>query len=628
MALAAAIALWLPCGVIPAEAASPGVESPPAATADAQVESLWRARARAIEAGNREQADALIEQLLAVKVELGRRNLFSQAAAVISEAVSEADGGRQGRARVLLGFAQRLAPDYPPVYRAEAYLAKKGSPLNLVGYTLGLANDFRARFKDARYTVNLIGRASLSLAAAIVLWGLFWMIGMVAAHGGLVFHDIRERIGGGKRLVTAKARILAAVAFIGPLAVVFPSPLWLIALGILGSWIYQSTAERRITLAVTVLLAILPFSVWVASTSRAFLSDESTRALMDFSSGEDTPEDVRVIERLLKDRPADQAVRFALAQDAWRSGKAALAEESYRSLSASGSLRLQSTVNLGVILTSRKDLDGAEEMFRQALELDDSAAGAHYNLGQVLNMKFRFQDGENELRRAVQLDGELMSFHSAGAQDKGLMLERLPPWQIVRHLMRPRDLASLLPVKNEFWPLFLTNVPAQVFPIGLLLMGALGAFYANAFQGRGSRRCAKCQRPLCPLCSPARKASVCQQCQHVFGVKEGVESSLRVEKMVEIKSRQHRRRVTGLLLSVAAPGAGQTYLGHPISGALTGFLMAPALVLLSGWAHPFAPPSDLAYAWAPSARVVGGMLFAVLYPVNLVVTYFMAREDS
>lgn len=197
MALAAAIALWLPCGVIPAEAASPGVESPPAATADAQVESLWRARARAIEAGNREQADALIEQLLAVKVELGRRNLFSQAAAVISEAVSEADGGRQGRARVLLGFAQRLAPDYPPVYRAEAYLAKKGSPLNLVGYTLGLANDFRARFKDARYTVNLIGRASLSLAAAIVLWGLFWMIGMVAAHGGLVFHDIRERIGGG-----------------------------------------------------------------------------------------------------------------------------------------------------------------------------------------------------------------------------------------------------------------------------------------------------------------------------------------------------------------------------------------------------------------------------------------------
>jgi hypothetical protein len=627
--LLAAILLLLvsvaPATAAPASGETGATRVPPA---DSQADGIWRSRMREAEAGNQEKADALIERLLALKMEQGRRNLHAHAAGVITEAIREADAGHSGRARVLLGFARRLAPDYPAVYRAEAYLVRKESPLNLMGYTLSLANDFRARFGDPRYTVSLIGRTAISLAISIVLWAFFWSVGLVATYGGLVFHDARERVGGGKRLVTAKARTLAVIAFIGPLALVFPSPVWLISLGIIGSWFYQSEVERRISLVVVLLLALLPFPVWVASTTRAFLADESTRALMNFSSGEETPGDIKVIGQILGRRPSDESARFALAQQAWRLGNVGTAEELYRSLGSSGSLRLQSTVNLGVILTARKDLDAAESAFREALSLDATSAAAHFNLGQVLNMKFRFQDGESELRQAVSLDDELMSLHSAGAQGKSLMLERLPPGQIVRRLLSPRDLALLRPVEAGFWPLLLTNVPAKAFPVGLLLLSLLAAVYVNAFQGRGSRRCGKCRRPLCPLCSPSPKATVCQQCQSVFMVKEGVESSLRVEKMVEIKTRQRHRRIIGMILSATVPGSGQTFLGYPVSGAVTGLLLAPTLALLLGWSGMFTPPTDLPFAWPPGTRVVGGMLFAVLYPLNLIVTYFMARGDS
>jgi Flp pilus assembly protein TadD len=69
----------------------------------------------------------------------------------------------------------------------------------------------------------------------------------------------------------------------------------------------------------------------------------------------------------------------------------------------SSNITLKKILNEGAELHMTGDLVGAEQLYRQALELDNSSAVAHNNLAFLLIQRENFDEAENEYLRAIEL---------------------------------------------------------------------------------------------------------------------------------------------------------------------------------------------------------------------------------
>src|SRR5262249_2479543 len=69
--------------------------------------------------------------------------------------------------------------------------------------------------------------------------------------------------------------------------------------------------------------------------------------------------------------------------------------------------------NLGIVLTERGDLAGAEACFREAIRLDPKLAHAHYNLGLVLSDRRDLAGAKACFREAIRLDPTPAGPHSS-----------------------------------------------------------------------------------------------------------------------------------------------------------------------------------------------------------------------
>lgn len=78
--------------------------------------------------------------------------------------------------------------------------------------------------------------------------------------------------------------------------------------------------------------------------------------------------------------------------------------------------------NLGLILGRKRELDGAERAFREAVRLDPGNASFHNNLGAVLQLKSDYPAAEREHREAIRIDpSNPKSHYNLGAvqQERG-----------------------------------------------------------------------------------------------------------------------------------------------------------------------------------------------------------------
>ncbi len=181
----------------------------------------------------------------------------------------------------------------------------------------------------------------------------------------------------------------------------------------------------------------------------------------------------------------------------------------------------------------------------------------------------------------------------------------------------------------DLWPASFTGVSGDSFPwaVGAAAILGLGAAYYLKRRGL-TRRCSKCGRPFCPYCLPgAGRSIICPQCQHIFVVKEGVESAMRVEKMIEVRRHQKFRRATGLAISVIFPGGGQIYFGRPLIGVVVSAFSAVFLLLVARWQGPFVDRMWFVYPWRETFHNAAFIGLAAVYLINLSSAYRMALQE-
>jgi tetratricopeptide (TPR) repeat protein len=592
---------------------------------------IWLARQRYLEVGEKARADALLSRLAMKRVEQGRRNLIPQAVLLIRESFREMEEKRWERADQLMEYASTLAPDYPPVHMARGYLALRKGFGGVPAFLQGMVEAGGATLRESSHLAVLIGRAAGSSLLLGALVALCWAGALLIRYQGHLRHDLQEYLYGGRRVFTPARRVVLVSLVVAPV-IIFASPLWLAALVICGCWAYQEKRERTVSVAVVLLMVAMPLASRLGSRALRFLDNDLNQAIIAVANGSETLDQTGFLENYYQSHLDDPVVAFTLAQHAWRSGDRAVAEKMFRTLTeVGGPLKVEATINLGNIRMSEGDLQGATRLYRDAVAAQPGSATARFNLGQALNLQFQFNEGGEEIKKAIELDKSFISMGTAtGAPDnpeKSLASADLPASHFTRQLVA----GSLFTMGGEedlLWRLTLTSVPPLVFPLVLGLIAAGGIGYSSWLAQRGAtRRCQKCGRPFCALCTPgAAKSSSCLQCQHIFQVKEGVDSSARVEKMVEINAYQSRRSRLGFILSALLPGSGHVFFGRTPAGVAFIFLSVLLVVLGVGWEGPFTGKYDLVHPWRVLFVKTVLLALVLVYLVNLLTLYRLVRR--
>ena len=126
---------------------------------------------------------------------------------------------------------------------------------------------------------------------------------------------------------------------------------------------------------------------------------------------------LRAAERL---KPSDVQVHSSLSRVLRSLGKQAEARkesEVAERLSGNETREYQTSycIASGNVLFEQGDLKGAEDRFRQALELDPNSAGARYDLGLVLARSNDREGAKRELQKAIALDPKLpLAYNTLG----------------------------------------------------------------------------------------------------------------------------------------------------------------------------------------------------------------------
>jgi tetratricopeptide (TPR) repeat protein len=611
-----------------------GTELTPVTAADTagnMAEGIWLTRQRYRDLGEREKADAQLEALINWRQAQGRENLVPYAALLIREAFRAMEEDDISRAQELSRFAVRMAPGYPPVHMAAGYLSFKANRFNLPAFIVGWYRSMRATVDDAYHLLVFLGAVTVTLLITGILISLIWGVSVILRYSVYLIHDLEEFFG--RRFHPKMRRTAALLVFLLPL-LTLTTPLWLVGLAVAVTWTYQRGRERFVSLLVLLLLGLLPLFTWTVTSSLVFMEDELTRAMMAVRSGSEEPEHGKVLEEYRAADPGDGSLNFSLALYYMRTGDHEKAEELFQAqLEDRGPLEFEAIMNLGAIQAGRGDLESAEETYRQAVEFRPDSAAAHYNLAQVLNLQFNFGEGERELKKALSLDKTLVSERpSAKGDGSGQLLvgQGLPTSAFLSRITDFRDSRPVRETGRHLWKIFVSGVSPRVFPIFLAGLVILGVVIQVRLQKRGlARRCSKCGRPYCPVCLPgAAKTKLCPQCQHIFLVKEGVESAMRVEKMMEVNSYQKGRFRLAFFTSVLLPGSGHIYLGYPLWGIMFASVSALLLVAVMGWQAPFADLSHLLFPWSRMVWRLGLIALLTVYVINLTTVFRLGAREG
>jgi tetratricopeptide (TPR) repeat protein len=598
---------------------------PPAAdTFEARFAELRNAE----QARDENKAGLALRELRRLRVERNVRQLEIVALPLVGRGLTRLRAAQRDGAEQDFRDAIALAPDLPDAWfglaRAQAADGLLGQLPALRSRAEGLLSYLRSwRGRDAAFllAVPVLMMTLHALAAVLAVALLF-------RHGGLLRHDLEERLGG----TPARALALTASAVLLLLPVLLFQGWGFLALWCLALLFAYMTAVERVLagLALLATVATGPAAELVAERARTLQDPLRKAALLAVEAGPDEPA-LLALRQALDQSPDDRDLAYLLGRLYRKAGEDEQAAQVYRGLLEQHPDDAVALVNLANIEFYGKLYAAAITRYQQVAEGQAPApvvATARYNLSLAYLQRFDRQNSEEARAHADRLAGALIAGYETRWRSDGAyaVVDVGPGVDDVRAKFGPdRD-----GVRANVFGREVSVFPAEALGRGLLTRFTgfallLAALALGVRWRRGARmftlRCLKCGTPFCRRCHLGKVVGgLCTQCYHLFVVRDGVSGSARNRKLLEVQQEEGRRERIFKLLSLVSPGAGHIYARRPLLGALLSLAWygLVTLALLAGRMIPL--------TYAPDSLV--GRTHLVLLGLLLVAVYVTALRHG
>ena len=386
------------------EAENKGKESPA---------KIWQSYRDFAQKGAWEESRNELEKLYQWKLNQGIRNHYSYAIALLRESEQLPKDAVEEIGPVLLGYTEKMAPDFSEVYYAQARWIWSRQSFALPqlaraawywveGGVYSYANLEEAIPQYANLGYGLV----FSLLLALSLYALSLAIRYYPFFHhhlrhflNLDFHPLAQA------LLTGILLFLPFALGIGWLALFLS---WLLVF-----WIYSTRGERTVSLALLVLVLFLPSAVRISSSFVSSLSEGGVPEIIRANNGVWSPDLHRQLLVLQQRQAEDPELLQAVSLVEKRMGKFNEAEQHLRRWIQLEGGSAAAHNNLGNVYLATNRVEQAMEAYQKAIRLDGARTESYYNLGQAYLLNLLLNEAESEFRRAKELRPQLITFYTS-----------------------------------------------------------------------------------------------------------------------------------------------------------------------------------------------------------------------
>ncbi|MCU1227207.1 MAG: hypothetical protein JWO97_91 [Acidobacteria bacterium] len=476
------------------------------------------------------------------------------------------------------------------------------------------------------YRTRLLSRADtfMVLLLAIALTCAIFAASLFVRYFRARAHDFRESLS--QRFHGGSVTVLAFALLFLPVFL-WLGPVWLIFYWFIIFFGYAKPAERVLIIVLSLLLAITPLALDLASHWIAGSDSPPVVAAIGSAEQSYQPDALRRMQDLVSIVPDNPRLQLLLGNLLMFEGNERQAADHYR-LSAELKDSAGAHVNLGNLHYLDNDFAAAVTEYEKAEALDPKLAITFYNHSLASGETYKFDEQAKMLETARRLDHAAVDKLSSHPPAQKIVMYHLPvaeAWAIAADVAKRGAARSLFGNYSWFDPATSATNP--------LTLGSLGAIVLALFFWMRRRKtgfagsCIKCGRTFCYRCKSAREsATYCTQCIHIYLKRDGVSLDTKRTKLEEVQEHQTGMLRRNRIFATFLAGTGQLLEGRTIVGiiGLFLFLVFVCLALLVGRLAPVLASGEVATMLVR----IGAVVIALIVWLTLALPVWRRRAST
>jgi tetratricopeptide (TPR) repeat protein len=554
---------------------------------DADLLTVWERWREARLKGDAAAAEQGRKDLLKLRDEISATDIDTFSASLVRESQEKLKTKDYGGAVRLAEAAATLSPNLPYAHFALADAYVRRDVTSVGSYVGQIKAGLGALVRDPRFWRPALGNLAAVALLALLATGVAVVLVLFGRRVRYALHDFHHLFprGAGRwqSIVVAVAVLVTPVLLqIGVL------PVLLILFAAMA--LYLTMAERAVVAALLALAGLIPLAAGQISEATAFAGTVAEDVYVLERGSFTADEAAARVQARHAVKEATFAELFALGRYQARRGQLEEAATAYKAAATLKQRNALLLTNYGNVLLAGGDMDGATRLYQEAQQADPRLAAAPYNLARLYQYLARglpdaqvgsaLQRARETMEVAQSLDRELVGRDVP--KDDRLLVNLLllsPPLPNADLMALADGKAAGTRVTAQLDRILsgTAGMMARVYPAALALLLFLWGYARDRLQA--TKSCDKCGRPVCRRCDPdlGRGAFMCSQCTNVFARKGVVPEPLRLRKQAEVQRHKTWMGRVAMALGGVVSGAGHTFSGLPIRGAIYSFLFLLAL---------------------------------------------------
>ena len=551
-----------------------------------------------------------LESAYQASLDQGIKNYDAYAYVLIKECYKAIEKNHFDAAIVLSEYAEKFSPDLSAATKARAQTQWSQNKRHVHHLMAGHAIGFLKELKHLESLSALLASIVFSLVGAIFITFVFYSVSAALKYVPLAYHDLTHLL----------PAVVPRAACSGWALIVFLLPLflrisifWVLCYWLLLFLAYQSKKEHAVTIGFFILLSFIPWLLSVGSSSLVAPQIQLVNALWKANYEKWSDRETEYLKVYTQAQPEDAEALFTLGLIHKKNRDYQGAEFYYQKALEIKPQHYYAHVNLGNVYCATKRLDQAIREYNKAISLEPSRSTAHLNLSRTYLQKFMFAESEAAFMKARKLDKSLVDdFLTTYTEHPNRMVIDEPlSRQVIldKAFSPPYEPRSL---SLQLWDLLFRGMPFSygwAAPVALII-GSLMLLKNNRFQY--AKSCVTCGKTFCKRCQRiTAQGSSCRQCMNILENREWLDSSLRDDKLLEIKRYISWQAAVTRFFTMAFPGAGLIWKGYLVTGLLCLFCFTFCLFKILTSAFLIQPLWDFIISF----RYISPLIFLVLLVV-------------